>query len=84
MKGLTAVRDHLLAQIIVAQGLPNMSVIQWAILLIVLAGIVGIVFAVVRAIGIQIPSYIIHILWILLAVVIGILAIRFIASMMGF
>lgn len=68
--------------LIFAQGLPQLSVTQWAILIIVLAGIVGIVFAVVRAIGVQIPSYIIHILWILLAVVIGIVAIKFIASMM--
>lgn len=82
MKTLLMARNHLLGQIIVAQGMPNLSVTQWAILIIVLAGIVGIVFAVVRAIGVQIPSYIIHILWILLAVVIGILAIKFIASMM--
>ena len=54
----------------------------WAIVLIVIAGIIGIVLVIVRQAGIAIPQFIITILWIILAVIIGVLAIKLILSML--
>lgn len=53
---------------------------HWAIVVILICGIVGIALVVVRATGIVIPSFIITILWIVLACFLGIAAIKFIAA----
>ena len=62
--------------------LSELSMIQWAILIVVIAGIVGIVLVCLRQFGIQIPDFIVKILWIILCVVVGVLAIKFVASML--
>lgn len=58
------------------------GIAYWAIILIAIAGIIGIVLVIVRQAGVTIPPFIIQILWIILAVVVGILAIKFIMSIM--
>lgn len=58
-------------------------VAHWAIVLIVIVGIIGILFVVIREAGIQVPSFIITIGWILLACVLAVLAIRFLVGEMG-
>ena len=65
-----------------AQALTAAVLIQWAIVIIVICGIVGILLVVCRAAGVAIPGFIITILWILLAVVVGVVAIRFMASIL--
>lgn len=67
---------------LLAQMAGGYSLIQIAIFVIVIAGIIGIVFVVTKQMGIAVPAWIITILWICLAVVIGIVAIRFLASML--
>lgn len=61
--------------------LGSYSLIQIAIAIIVLAGVIGIVLVVVRQSGIVIPAFITTICWIVLAVVIGVVAIKFLASL---
>ena len=63
-------------------ALSSFTLIHWAILIIVVAGIVGIVLVCLRQFGIGIPDFVVKIFWILLCVVVGILAIKFIASML--
>ena len=55
---------------------------HWAIILIVVAAIVGIALVVIRAAGIAVPSWIITILWIILAAIVGVLAIRILLSLL--
>ena len=47
---------------------------------IVVAALVAIVWVAVRAMGIVVPQYIVHVLWIIAVAVIAILAIRFLLS----
>lgn len=56
------------------------TIAHWAVILIVVCGIIGIALVVIRQAGITIPGFIITILWIILAVVIGIAAIHFIMA----
>lgn len=53
---------------------------HWAVIFILVCGILGILVVVIRATGIVIPPFIITILWIVLAVVVGIAAIKFITA----
>lgn len=55
-------------------------VAHWAIIALIVAGIIGILLVVIRQSGVQIPGFIITILWICLAVVIGVVAIKFLLS----
>lgn len=52
------------------------SILHYAILIIIIAGVCGIVLVVIRQAGIVIPSFVITIAWIVLAVIIGVLAIH--------
>lgn len=67
---------------LLAQMAGGYSLIQIAIFVIVIAGIIGIVLVVTKQMGVAIPPFIITICWILLAVVIGVIAIKFLASML--
>lgn len=58
------------------------SIAQWAIAIIVICGIVAVVVLVTRQMGVTIPPFFVNILWIVLAVVIGVLAVRFLADML--
>jgi hypothetical protein len=49
--------------------------------LIILAGIASVFFIILKKMEVQIPPYILHILGIIFLVVVGVLAIRFLASM---
>jgi hypothetical protein len=56
------------------------GLVHLIIVIIVICAVIGIALIITRQAGITIPSWIIQILWIILAVVIGIVAIRFVAS----
>lgn len=58
-------------------------VAHWAIILIVIAGIVGIAYVVFRQAGIAIPGFVVTIFWILLACILGILAVKFLVGQAG-
>lgn len=55
-------------------------IVHWLIIAIVLAGIIGITLVVLRQAGIAIPGFILTILWIILAVVLGVFAVKFLGS----
>jgi hypothetical protein len=57
------------------------GIAQWAIAIIIVAGIVAVVVIILKAFEIQIPAWFIKILWVLLAVVVGIVAIKFLISL---
>ncbi len=65
---------------ILAQALGGYTLVQIALTLVVLAGIIGIVFVIVRQTGVTIPPFIITVIWICIAVVIGVVAIKFLAG----
>lgn len=58
-------------------GIPQMLI--WVI---VIAGCIGIALVVVKVSGIQIPSWVYTIMWIVLVVIVGVVAIKFLASML--
>lgn len=65
---------------IFAQAPLAAAIAHWAIVIIIVCGIVGVLLVVARAAGITIPPFIITICWILLAIVVGVVAIQFLAS----
>lgn len=67
---------------ILAQGAIPASIVSWIIIAMVIAGIVGIAIIVAHAAGITIPQWVIQILWIVLAVVIGVVAIKFLVGLL--
>lgn len=56
--------------------------VQWIVIAIVIAGVIGIALIVARQAGIAIPSWIFQIFWIVLACVVGIVAIRYIVALL--
>ena len=65
-----------------AAFLGGISFIQIAILIVVVAAVVGIVFVALRQFGIQIPQFVVTIFWIVVCAVVAILAIKFIAELL--
>lgn len=63
-------------------GLAPAGIVQWVIILIVLAGVIGVAFIVTRQAGITIPPFVIQIFWVLLACIIGVVAIRYLAGLL--
>ena len=57
------------------------SIAYYAMVIILLAAVIGIVIVITRQMGVAIPPFIITVLWIILAAIVGILAIKFIAGM---
>lgn len=76
-QGINLMNSVLLAQV------STWGIANWAIFIIVVAGIVGIVFVVTKQMGIPIPDFFVKILWIILAAVIGIIAIKFLVQVTG-
>jgi uncharacterized protein (DUF983 family) len=68
------------ATLMFAQAVPY-SIGQWLIIALVVAGIIGIFLVVSRQAGINVPPWLINILWIVLAVFCGVIAIRFLLGM---
>lgn len=62
--------------------LAGYSLIQIAILAIVIAGIIGVVVVITKQVGVAIPPWFIAILWIVVAVAIGVFAVRLLASLL--
>lgn len=58
-----------------AEGLVHLIIV-----IMVVAAVIGIAYIVARQAGIAIPAFIVQIFWIVLAVVIGIVAIRYVAA----
>ncbi len=61
--------------------IPGWTFGEIIIALIIIAACLGILFVVTRAMGVAIPGWVIQIGWILVAAVLGILAIRFLLSL---
>lgn len=57
------------------------SIVEIAIAIIIIAGVIAVVYLILGALGIQIPPIAIKLFWIVFAVCAGIFAIRLIASM---
>ncbi len=58
------------------------GLVEWLIAIIIICGMVGIAWVIIKQTGVQVPGYVATVLWILLAVVIGVVAIRFLATML--
>jgi hypothetical protein len=64
-------------------ALGGYSLMQIAVFVIVIAAACAIVFVILRQMGVEIPGFIVQILWILLAAFVGILALYFLVSLVG-
>jgi hypothetical protein len=62
-----------------AIALPQ-SIAGIAILIIIVAAIVAIVFVACRAMGVSIPGWVVHVFWIVVIAVVCILAIKFLVG----
>jgi len=67
---------------VLAQLASGYDLIHWVLIAIVLAGIIGIALVVIRQAGVAIPGWVIQIFWIVLAVVVAVIAIRFLAGLL--
>ncbi len=66
---------------ILAQFVGSYSIVQLVILAIVLIGVFGILFVVLRQSGVNIPPFIVTIFWIVVCCAVAIFAIRLLMSM---
>lgn len=57
------------------------TIVHWLIIALIVAGCIGIAFVVMRQAGIVVPPFIITIFWIVLAVFVGVIAIKFLVSL---
>jgi hypothetical protein len=64
---------------VVAPG--GWGIVQIVIAIIVIAAVVGIMYVCLQQFGIQIPPFVVKIFWIVVAAVVGILAIRFLLTL---
>jgi hypothetical protein len=60
---------------------PSAGIGQWAIWAVAVLAVLAIVYVAARAFGVAIPGWLIQVLWIVLAAVVCILAIRFVLSL---
>lgn len=56
--------------------------LQLLIIAVIVAGCIGIALIAARASGVAVPSWVVSILWIVLAVVVAVMAIKFLAGML--
>lgn len=63
-------------------GAAGMTIVQWLIIALIVAGCIGIAFVVMKQAGITVPPFIITIFWIVLAVFVGVIAIKFLVSLL--
>jgi hypothetical protein len=67
--------------VILAQLAGGYSLIQMIIFIIILCGVIGILFVVMKQTGVQVPPWIVTIFWIVLVCFVAIFAIRLLLSM---
>lgn len=60
----------------------SFSIIHLIIVAMVIAGCVGILIVVLRQAGVAIPPWVTTIFWIVLVVVVGVVAVKFLASLL--
>lgn len=60
-----------------------MLLVHWLMIGIVIAGVVAIFYVVLQKMGVVVPDFIVKIFWIIVACVVGILAIKLIVSLVG-
>ena len=65
-----------------AQAATAAVLVQWIVILIVIAGVIGIALIVSRQAGIAIPAWIFQVFWVIVACVIGVIAIRYLATLL--
>ena len=64
-----------------AQAGAALTIGHWLVIAIIVAGIIGIALVVARQAGIAIPPFVVTILWIILAVLVGVVAIKFLMGL---
>ena len=67
---------------ILAQASLAFDVGYWVKAIMIIAGVLGILYVILRQCNVQIPPFIVQIFWILLAVIIGCIAVGFLMRMM--
>jgi hypothetical protein len=80
MKGKSVMLGMKLA--LFAQAAMASDVGHWAVVAIVVAGIVGILYVGLRQAGITIPPFVIQIIWIIIAVVACVIGIKFLLTVL--
>lgn len=58
------------------------GIAHWAVIAIVLIGIIAIAYVIIRQMGVNIPPFVTQILWIIILVVLGVVAINFLLSLL--
>jgi hypothetical protein len=66
---------------LVAQAGAVSAIGTYAIIGIIIAAIVAVVYVILNRMGIQIPSWVVTLFWIIVAAVVGILVVRFLMSL---
>jgi len=67
---------------LLAQVVGGYSLFQLAIFIVVVAGLVAVVVIILKQLGVTVPQWLQAILWVILVVIVGIFAIKVIASML--
>lgn len=67
---------------LLAQVVGGYSLFQLAIFIVVVAGLVAVVVIILKQLGVTVPAWLQAILWVILVVIVGIFAIKVIASML--
>jgi len=67
---------------LMAQVVGGYSLFQLAIFIVVVAGLVAVVVIILKQLGVTVPAWLQAILWVILVVIVGIFAIKVIASML--
>ncbi len=67
---------------ILAQASLAFDVGYWVKAIMIIAGVLGILYVILRQCNVQVPPFIVQIFWILLAVIIGCIAVGFLMRMM--
>lgn len=60
----------------------GLSIIQLIIVCMVIAGAIGILYVVMRQAGVAIPGWAVQIFWIVLVVIVGVVAVKLLASLL--
>ena len=59
------------------------TVAFWGIVILIVCGIIGVVYIILGVLKVAPPAWLVNILWVILAVIIGVIAIGFLASLGG-
>jgi len=57
------------------------TLVHWIVIVIIVAAVIGVMYVILGQMGVAIPPWLVKIFWILVAAVVGIVAIKFLLSL---